>query len=95
MKVTARGPGYRSRISHPAYSTEGCHGSAGFGFNDSRTSSAVKPSPTRASAVGGEGARDLVGEVLGSGGKKAWIEASPRPAPPILKSNKGVELGMK
>ena len=85
MKVTARGPGYRSLISHSRYSTCGCHGWTGLGFRASSISSDVKPSPMRVSEVGvlDEAAAAFVGEDCGVSGKNAWIEASPLPDPPI------------
>lgn len=83
MKVTARGPGHRSRMSQSAYSTGGCHGSTGSGRRASSLSSAVKPSPTGASD-GGADEVGLIGDELGVGGKKAWIDASPIPVPPIV-----------
>lgn len=87
MKVTALGPGSRSRISSSAYSVDGCHGSAGLGFNASCTSSAVNPSPIAESELGIAGEVDLIGEELGVGEKKAWMEASPLLAPPILSAD--------
>ena len=85
MKVTARGPGYRSLISHSRYSTCGCHGWTGFGFRASSTSSDVKPSPMSVSELDllDKAAAAFVGEDCGVGGKNAWIEASPLPDPPI------------
>jgi hypothetical protein len=80
VKVTARGPGLRSMMSHCSYSHGGCHGGSGFGFNASCTSSAVKPSPIDVWPL----PISFVGDVLGVGGKKACIEASALLLPPML-----------
>ena len=92
MKVTAFGPGSRSRMSSSAYSVGGCHGSAGLDFRASWISSAVNPSPMTGSELGA-GVLDLVGDEIGVGLKKAWMEVSPLLAPPMLLSNVEERMG--
>ena len=87
MKVTALGPGSRSWMSSSAYSTDGCHGSAGLGFNASCTSSAVKPSPIAELELGIAREVGLIGDEPGVGEKKACMELSLLLAPPILPAN--------